>query len=84
MTKLPEGEEKYRTLFETAPLGITTLDMKGVITSCNYAVYKEGGYSPSEIIGKHFSKIVFGGGFTLPYVSYVIRIDVNHLTIFVQ
>ena len=54
---LGESEEKYRRLFEFSPIGITTIDMKGVITSCNPAVYKVGGYSEDEIVGKHFSKI---------------------------
>jgi len=39
---LRESEEQYRRLFELSPIGITTLDMKGVITSCNPAVYQEG------------------------------------------
>ena len=54
---LRESEEKYRRLFELSPIGITTVDMKGVITECNPAVYKEGGYSEDELVGKHFSKI---------------------------
>ena len=31
--------------------------MKGVITACNPAVYKVGGYPTDEIVGKHFSRI---------------------------
>jgi len=54
---LRESEEKYRRLFELSPIGITTVDMKGVITSCNSAVYKEGGYPVNELVGKHVSKI---------------------------
>jgi PAS domain S-box-containing protein len=54
---LRQSEQKYRRLFELSPIGITTVDMKGVITECNPAVYKEGGYSQDELIGKHFSKV---------------------------
>ena len=54
---LRESEEKYRRLFELSPIGITILDMKGVITACNDAVSREGGYSIGELVGKHFSKI---------------------------
>jgi len=54
---LRESEEKYRRMFELCPIGITTLDMKGMITSCNPAVYQKGGYSEGELVGKHFSKI---------------------------
>ena len=53
---LRESEEKYRRLFELCPIGITTLDMKGVVTSCNPAVFRAGGYSEDEIVGKHFSR----------------------------
>ncbi len=54
---LREYEEKYRNLFQLSRVGITTLDFKGVITSCNPAVYDVGGYSEGEIVGKHFTKI---------------------------
>jgi PAS domain S-box-containing protein len=54
---LRQNEEKYRMLFELSPIGITTVDMKGTITSCNPAVYQKGGYSAGEQVGKHFSKV---------------------------
>ena len=54
---LRQNEEKYRLLFELSPIGITTMDMKGMVTSSNPAVYREGGYSESDFVGRHFSKI---------------------------
>lgn len=54
---LKENEEKYRSLVELAPDSIMTLDLKGVITSCNEAATKISGYSKDELVGKHFSKI---------------------------
>jgi len=54
---LRESEERYRTLFEQSPIGITISDMKGVILACNPAAYRIGGYSESDFIGKHFSKL---------------------------
>ena len=54
---LRESEEKYRNLFELVPIGITMLDMKGVILYCNSVVYNKGGYTEGEFTGKHFSKI---------------------------
>jgi PAS domain S-box-containing protein len=54
---LRESEEKYRNLFDLSPVGITVLDMKGMIVSCNEAVYQKSGYSKEDYIGKHFSKI---------------------------
>lgn len=54
---LRQNEERYRLLFELSPVGITILDMKGMITACNPAVYRNGGYSEADFVGKHFSKI---------------------------
>ena len=51
------AEENYLRMFELFPIGITVLDMKGVILYCNSAVYNEGGYAEGEFTGKHFSKI---------------------------
>jgi len=50
-------EQRYRTLFELAPDGIMTLDLKGTITSINSAYIRLTGYSRDEIVGKHFTKI---------------------------
>jgi PAS domain S-box-containing protein len=54
---LRQNEEKYRLLFELSPIGITTLDLKGMVTSCNPVVWKQSGYSESAFVGRHFSKI---------------------------
>ncbi len=54
---LRQNEEKYRLLFELSPIGITTVDMKGMVTSSNPAVYRQGGYSEGDFVGRHFSKI---------------------------
>ena len=55
--QLRQSEEKYKRLFEMSPIGITTLDLKGVFTSVNPATMKEGGYSKDEVLGKHFTRI---------------------------
>ncbi|MBU7016893.1 MAG: PAS domain S-box protein [Theionarchaea archaeon] len=52
-----ESEEKYRNIVELAPDGIATLDLKGVITSCNTAFLQMAGYAGDEIVGKHFTKL---------------------------
>ncbi|MDI6905519.1 MAG: PAS domain-containing protein [Candidatus Bathyarchaeia archaeon] len=54
--QLRESEEKYRSMVELAPVAIVTMDLKGVVTSCNTFVALSG-YSKDEIVGKHFSKI---------------------------
>jgi PAS domain S-box-containing protein len=54
---LTEFEEKYRNIVEMSPNGIVTLDLKGIITACNKAFFKETGYSKEEIIGKKFARL---------------------------
>ena len=54
---LKESEEKYRNLFETAPDGIATMNMKGTITSVNPSFLRLTGFSMDEIVGKNFNKI---------------------------
>jgi len=56
---LGESEEKYRAIVEKSPDGIATVDLKGIITSCNRAALKIGGYPEQEIVGRHFSKLKF-------------------------
>jgi len=55
--KLKESEEKYRTIVELAPDAIITIDLKGIITSCNTAFLKLTGFSRADIMGKHFTKL---------------------------
>jgi len=50
-------DKSYERLFQLLPVGVTVLDMKGVILYCNPAVYSQGGYAEGEFTGKHFSKI---------------------------
>jgi len=54
---LIESEERYKSLVELAPESIVTVDLKGVITSCNPAYYKLTGYRPEEVVGLHISKV---------------------------
>lgn len=55
--KLKESEAKYRNMIELAPYIVVTTDLKGVISSFNRMGEKLSGYSKSEVIGKHFSRI---------------------------
>ncbi|MBU7046357.1 MAG: PAS domain S-box protein, partial [Theionarchaea archaeon] len=55
--QLRESEEKYRTIVELAPDGIATVDLKGVITSCNTTFLDMSGFTREEIVGKHFTKL---------------------------
>ncbi|MHC4630420.1 MAG: PAS domain S-box protein [Planctomycetota bacterium] len=55
--ELKESEEKYRQIVELAPDGILTVDLKGMITSCNTALLEATGYSKDDFVGRHISKI---------------------------
>lgn len=55
--ELQESEEKYRSIVELAPDGIMTVDLKGVITSCNPAFSELTGFSKEDIVGKHFTTL---------------------------
>jgi PAS domain S-box-containing protein len=55
--QLRESEERYRNIVELAPDGIATLDLKGVVTSCNTAFLTLTGYTADEIVGKHISRL---------------------------
>ncbi len=55
---LLQSRERYKRLFELSPIGIITLDMKGVITSCNPSVLIQCGHFEDELVGKNFLKTV--------------------------
>jgi PAS domain S-box-containing protein len=51
--RLREAEEKYRTVYENAPVGICQTTPEGEVLSCNSAFARMVGYSsPQEIISK--------------------------------
>ncbi len=51
-----ESLEIYRSLFNSSPDGIVVVDFKGNILSCNPAAFKMTGYTPEELVGRHFTK----------------------------
>lgn len=46
---LRENEEKYRTLFENAPIGLGVADFEGNLLTFNKAMLEPGGYAPEDI-----------------------------------
>ena len=54
---LRESEALYRNMIELSPDGISTVNTKGMITSCNTIGARMLGYSSDEMVGKHFSKL---------------------------
>lgn len=51
------SEEKYRNLIEMSPDAIVTMDMEGVITSCNAFFTQATGYTKKDIVGEHFQDL---------------------------
>lgn len=49
---LQASEERYRELWNNAPVAYHTLDAKGIITSVNHTEAKMLGYKPEQMIGK--------------------------------
>ena len=55
---LKESEERYRELFENAPVGYLILDTKGIIKEANNAICQRLGYKKSELEGKDVRELV--------------------------
>jgi diguanylate cyclase (GGDEF)-like protein/PAS domain S-box-containing protein len=53
---LLESQRMYETFYQNAPLGILTLSRTGIITSCNKLLYDSSGYTPENLVGKHFAR----------------------------
>jgi len=51
---LKNSEEKYKLLFEKAPIPIAITDFKGVIIDCNKACEQQFGYLKKDIYGKNY------------------------------
>ena len=55
--ELQLSESRYRKLVELSPFAILTYDFKGFVTSVNRTLLDLTGYSESELVGKHFTKL---------------------------
>lgn len=56
-SELESSEEKFRTLVQTVPDIVYQIDADGKFTFLNNAI-KQLGYTPEELIGKHFSVVI--------------------------
>ncbi len=59
--RLERSERMYRTLVDSSPDIIYTLDADGHFAFINSRVYPLLGYHPSELIGKHYSVLMHEG-----------------------
>ncbi len=55
---LRESEERFRAIFDHAPIGIAITDLEGSILSCNPACASMLGYAQEELQGLDFSTLV--------------------------
>lgn len=56
--RLQESEERFRILFENAPLGYQSLDANGNLIELNETWCKLLGYTKKEVLGKNFSEFI--------------------------
>ncbi|NQT15196.1 MAG: PAS domain S-box protein, partial [Planctomycetes bacterium] len=56
--KLQESEERFRSLFENAPLGHQSLDANGDFVEVNEAWCELLGYTKGEVLGRNFSEFI--------------------------
>jgi PAS domain S-box-containing protein len=54
---LRRSEARYKSLFALSPQAIVTVNMKGMITSCNPTTSEMTGYSAKELVGKNALKL---------------------------
>lgn len=52
---LSESQEKYRTVFNNTPIGISTTNLSGVFVDVNPAFCNILGYSREEVINRHYN-----------------------------
>ena len=56
-TTISFTEKDLHNLLDLMPVGVSMLDMKGVILYCNPALCRMTGYTIGEFTGKHFSEV---------------------------
>jgi two-component system sensor histidine kinase/response regulator len=68
-----KSEQKYGTIVELAPDGIATVDLEGVVTSCNRAFLDLTGFSEKEIVGNHFTMLPTIRGKDIPIYTEILQ-----------
>jgi len=72
---LRESEDRYRTLFESAPESITLLDLDGTVIDCNPTTEEISGIEREELVGRPFMALgVFPADELVYYMDVFARI----------
>lgn len=58
---LMESEEKFRTVFESSPMGIMITKLTGDIVEVNPSIVDMFGYGKSELVGKSILSFIYSG-----------------------
>lgn len=59
VTERKATEQRYRALFDNAAVGITTVDLRGIITEVNQKFLDMLGYTREEVLGRNVADITF-------------------------
>lgn len=57
-TELRDSEERFRSMYEQSPLGISITDLDGYLIRINPSLSQITGYSEAELLGKHYLDLV--------------------------
>jgi PAS domain S-box-containing protein len=60
--QIQSKEERYKTLFESNPMPVLVIDLKGTIVSANSALLRETGYEPTGIVGQNITMLLSDKG----------------------
>ena len=76
-----EGEEKYRALYDNAPLSYQALDENGCFMDVNHSWLNMLGYQREEVIGKSFADFLHpnlndADMYTMCNLKYVTKMDI--------
>lgn len=57
--ELRDSEERFRSMYEQSPLGISITDLEGRLTRINSSLSQLTGYSEAELLGKYYLDLVY-------------------------
>ncbi len=55
---MPDGNARYRSLFETTPDLVLIMDDQGIVVAANHSLKRILGYDPDEIVGNPLSRVM--------------------------